>query len=220
MLLFVLFILELIVLFLLSQWFSKALSRFLLRITRSQATTIHIISFIFLPGVIVHELAHWFVAGMLLVRTGEMEFVPQIHENTVKLGSVAIAKTDPFRRFLIGVAPVLVGLVVLFGIFLTFASAVPQFNWQTVLVIYIFFEIGNTMFSSKKDMEGALFLIGFLVLVGIFGYVLGFRIQPQVVRSFFTSVWVVFFLQKVSIMLLFPLFINAAFYLVSKFANK
>jgi len=217
---FALFILELVVLFVLSRVFSKIFSQVLLRFTRSQSATIHILSFLFLPGVILHELAHWFVAGMLLVPTGEMEFVPQIQGNSVKLGSVAIGKTDPFRRFLIGVAPLLVGLIAMFGLFASVSSVVPQLNWQTLLLVYVFFEIGNTMFSSKKDMEGALYLVGFLVILGILIYFLGLRIPLSAFEDFFLQPVVVSFLQKADIMLLFPIGINLFLCLPSIIRSK
>jgi hypothetical protein len=207
-----LFILELIGLLTLSQLFSRIFSRWLIRITESPEKTIHIMSALFLPGVILHEIAHWFVAGMLLVKTGEMEFLPQIQGNTVKLGSVAIAQTDPFRRFLIGVAPVLVGLVAMFGIFTYFSSAIPGLNWQTLLVTYLFFEIGNTMFSSKKDMEGAIFLVVFTGILLLIFYIasvrFGIMIDVSIVGKFFANPVVGAFLQKLSLMLTIPLGID------------
>jgi hypothetical protein len=203
-----LFLLELFVLFILSQFFSKIFSQLLLRLTQSQSTTIHILSFLFLPGVIVHELAHWFVAGMLLVRTGEMEFIPQIQGNTVKLGSVAVAKTDPLRRFLIGIAPIIVGLTAMFGIFAYFSSVIPQINWQTAVLAYVFFEIGNTMFSSKKDMEGAIGLFIFLTLIVIVLYVLGVRVQVSQIQQVLGQQPVADFFRKADAMLLFPIVVN------------
>ena len=97
----VLFIGELILLFLLSRALTKTLSRFL---------SISALSFLFLPGVIVHELSHMLVAAILIVPIGEIEFMPKRTEGGVKLGSVAIGSCDPIRRAIIGFAPVFVGL--------------------------------------------------------------------------------------------------------------
>lgn len=205
---FLVFIGELLLLFILSRLFSQLFSRLLLTLTRDQATTIHILSFLFLPGVIVHELAHWFVAGMLLVPTGEMEFIPQIQGNTVKLGSVAVAKTDPLRRFLIGIAPILVGLSAMFGLFAYFSAVVPQINWQTLVLVYVFFELGNTMFSSKKDMEGAVGLFIFLILIASLLYVFGVRVQIVQVQQFLAQPLLSSFFAKADVMLLFPIGIN------------
>ncbi len=184
----------------------------LLRITRSTETTIHIMSFFFLPGVILHELAHWFVAGVLLVPTGEMEFMPQIQGNTVKLGSVAIGQTDPLRRFLIGVAPIIIGLTAMFGLFAYFANVVPAVNWQTAVVGYLFFEIGNTMFSSTKDMEGAIALGIFVAIICALIYFLGLRVNLSGIETFFIQPVIVGIFQKVDAMLLFPIVINILLY--------
>lgn len=151
--------------FLLSKEVSKRISAVLLRIFKSHKVAIHVLSFIFFPGVIVHELSHWIMANMLFVKTGEIEFMPQIHGNTVKLGSVAVAKTDPIRRFFIGVAPILFGLIVIFGLYvLLFPTFTIAFSWKELLFLCMLFEVGNTMYSSKKDMEGA---VGFFVIVAV-----------------------------------------------------
>ena len=95
---------------------------------------------------------------------GELNVVPEIEEKGVKLGSVQIGHTDPFRRMIIGVAPVLLGMVLIFSLFLLVKIGIAPW-WQVVLALYMLFEIGNTMFSSRKDLEGSiLFIILGLVL--------------------------------------------------------
>ena len=64
----------------------------------------------------MHELSHLLTAGVLFVRTGEIEFLPKMEGDQVKLGSVAIEKTDPVRRAIIGFASVFVGLSTILGI--------------------------------------------------------------------------------------------------------
>lgn len=157
----------LLVLFLLSRHMTRLFSRLFMKLFRSQHVTIYLLSFIFLPGVVLHELSHLLLANLLFVRTGEVEFFPEIHESEVKMGSVAIARTDPLRRFLIGVAPVIGGL----GVLLAASSFLldTMLSWKSVVLFYVVFQIANTMFSSSKDMEGA---IGFLVGVGSIGAIL------------------------------------------------
>ena len=161
-----LFLIEFAIIFFLSRKLSACLSQFFLKFTRSKKITIYLLSFLFLPGVIIHELGHWVVANILFVKTGEIEFIPQIHGDKLKLGSVAVAHTDPIRRFFIGVAPIIIGLLVIAG-FYVFLS--PRFelqpSWKDILFVYLLFEIGNTMYSSSKDMEGA---IGFFAIIGVF----------------------------------------------------
>lgn len=202
-----LFLFELIFLFISSQFVTRLSSAFILRKTKSQTITINILSSIFLPGVIVHELAHWFVASILFVPTGEIEFLPKLEGNIVKLGSVAVAKTDPFRRFLIGVAPIFGGLGILALLFYYLSQVSFGFNWQTGVLLYASFEVGNTMFSSKKDMEGALGLVISCIVAGIIIYFLGFRL-PVNAMSVFSVPGVVAFLQKGSFILIFPLIVN------------
>lgn len=121
-----------------------------------------LLSMVFFPGVVIHELAHFLMASVLFVRVGEMEFTPQMHGDGIKMGSVRIAKTDIFRRFLIGVAPLIVGLLILIITTYYMLPIISQLTFSilsvvlTVVYLYGIFVITNTMFSSKKDMEGAL----------------------------------------------------------------
>jgi len=203
------FIIEIVFLFFLSRLLTQLIFRFLLQVTRDHETTIHILSFLFLPGVIVHELSHMFMASILFVRVGEMEFWPKIHGNFVKLGSVQIAKTDPLRRFLIGVAPLIGGIGMIMLLFAyVFSSRI--FSWQIVLFMYSLFEIGNTMFSSKKDMEGAIVLFIAVFLFSCAAFFLGLRFDLQIVKAFFTPSVVLFF-QKLDIVLLVPVVLNTVF---------
>lgn len=162
-------------LFFLSRVLTATISNFFFHLTRNYTVAIQLLSILFLPGVILHELAHWLFASILFVPTGEIEFFPQAQGNSVKLGSVQIAQTDPFRRFIIGIAPVIFGLGVILLLFSFFLPSLFSFSWQTVLFAYIVFEIGNTMFSSKKDLEG---VIIFVILSALFLTLLFFLKVP------------------------------------------
>ena len=188
MLLILLFLVELFFLFLLSREVSKSLSFLFYRLTKSKNITIYLLAIIFLPGTFIHELAHYFMAIILVVHAEGLELIPKIQEHGVKLGSVHIEHTDPFRRFLIGMAPFLFGTTIILGsLYLAQAHNIFQNTWLTILLGYIVFEIGNTMFSSRKDMEGALeLLIGILVIMS-FLYFLGFRISTLEINSFFSQ---------------------------------
>ena len=163
----------LILLFVTSQKIFSSLFYFLLKVLRSKKVSITLLSFFFFPGVVIHELSHALTAGILQVRVGDMEFSPVLHEDRLKMGSVRIAQTDPFRRFLIGVAPLVIGSGVLTLILYYFTQWV---SFETlldstknliifILSLYSVFVITNTMFSSKKDMEGAFGLGIFLVFL-------------------------------------------------------
>lgn len=136
---------------------------------------IHALAIMYLPGTIIHELSHMFLAGLMLVHVGDIEVYPEVQGDGVRLGSAEIGITDPFRRMIIGVAPVLVGLLMI-----TLGAYFLQSNWgnlaiwQIVLAIYLFFEVGNTMFSSKKDMEGvisffsAILIVATIILIALY----------------------------------------------------
>jgi len=177
MLFFSLFFIELVILFLLSRTVSRVLSFFFYRISRSKHITITALAFIFFPGTLLHELSHAVAAGLLGVRVGEMEFMPKIDGEHVKLGSVQVAHTDPIRRFFIGAAPFIIGTLILLGtLFFTVQNHFFNNYFVVILVGYLVFEIGNTMFSSRKDMEGALELFGTIILLLILFYLLGLRL--------------------------------------------
>src|SRR5258708_3703206 len=141
MLSFSLFFVEIVLLFLLSRNLTKILSQFFYQITKNKTVTITLIAFLFFPGTLLHELAHALFAGLLGVRVAEIEFVPKIDGEHVKLGSVQIAHTDPFRRFFIGAAPMLFGTVVLL-VTLFYAAQYHLFNnyFFAVLLVYLCFE--------------------------------------------------------------------------------
>lgn len=151
-----------------------------------------IISFlIFFPGVIVHELSHFFMASLLFVPTGAISFFPE-KEN---LGSVKVAKSDPIRLGLIGLAPTFVGtgaIIAIFFYFLKFSlinfslpNLVSLFsNTQNFLWLYLIFSINNTMFTSPSDRQSffglvALFLIvlGILYLFNLFPFINKYLLQ-------------------------------------------
>lgn len=185
MLWFSAFFVELFILFLLSRQLTRVLSYFFYRLTKSNKVTISLLAFLFFPGTVVHELAHAVAAGLMGVRVGTIEFVPKVEGDHVKLGSVQIAHTDPIRRFLIGAAPFFVGT----GLLLSLLFFAVQHNWfanlaASIGIGYAVFEIGNTMFSSRKDMDGALELLVVVVTLIVIFYLLGIRVpafNPNVI---------------------------------------
>lgn len=203
---FFLFFLELIILFLLSKKVTGAIFQLFYTLTRSRKVSIVFFALLFYPGVLVHELAHYIAALILFVPVGKMEFVPIMHGDGIKLGSVEIVKTDPIRRILIGVSPIIVGLLIMTSTlyYITIVSSVSSF-WQGIIIAYLLFVVGNTMFSSKKDLEGIIeFLLAIGALYTIF-YFAGFHIlDPKII---FTPL-VVSLLTKATFYLVVPIGVN------------
>ena len=182
---FLLLIFELILLFALSKKLINALTAILFRVTRNQRAAIHIMAIIFLPGTIFHELAHLLFAGVMLVPVGEMSVMPEIEQNRVKLGSVQIGKADPLRRTIIGVAPVIFGLILIFTALYFIQGANSFIWWQIVLGLYLVFVTGNTMFSSKKDLEGVIVFTAMILIITIAVFFSLYFLKPAILQNLF-----------------------------------
>ena len=210
MIFFTLFFIELLLLFLLSRNLSRLISQFLYRLTKSKRLTISTIAILFFPGTAIHELSHALAAGLLGVRVGTMEFMPQVDGEHVKLGSVQIAQSDPIRRFLIGAAPFFFGTAIMLGILFYFVQNQLYNNYLFILLIgYVVFEIGNTMFSSRKDMEGALELFAAIIVIVIVLYLLGIRVTFFNPNLIFSQPVVQEVFKRGCVFLLAPLLIDA-----------
>jgi hypothetical protein len=220
MLFTVLFLIELIILFILSKSVTQLLSHLFYRITKSRAMTINAMAILYFPGTLFHELSHALMAALLFVPIGHIELFPKIEGDQVKLGTVEIAHTDPFRRFLIGTAPFLFGTLFILGV-LFFATTNNLFDnvLFIILIGYLVFEIGNTMFSSKKDMEGAIELLIVVAIFAVIFFFLGFRISfsPGVLLDNPTVQQV---LQTGSLFLFIPLSIDILLFFLLRFVMR
>ena len=125
-----------------------------------------------LPGVVVHELAHWLAAKLLLIRTHRFSLIPrQMADGTLRTGYVLMDRADPVRASLVGAAPLMVGVpLVLFlarvplelnalwgalkGADLAAvvewvrAFSADHWNW---LWVYLLFANANAMLPSRED---------------------------------------------------------------------
>lgn len=164
-------------LFLLSKKLTRSVSYALFRLTKNRNVTVRLFHFLFLPGVFIHELSHLLTAEVLFVKTHGLRLSPEVNGDEVTMGTVEITKTDPIRRAIIGVAPVLVGFIVISASTFFLLSQRSPFSliFSYFLVFLIVFEIGNTMFSSRKDLEGTIEILIFIGLVIAVLYLFGFN---------------------------------------------
>lgn len=140
--------------------------------TANEGSTILLLSLLFLPGTLVHELAHLICAEFLLVPTSDLHLFPEIlPDRTVKLGSVRITQTDWLRRLIIGIAPILIGLLLLWTGQYFILNFLQYTTVAHFLYYFLLFQVSHTMFSSRKDLEGAVW--GILGL-GVILFVLKF----------------------------------------------
>lgn len=137
-------------------------------LTGSPAAGRIIYTLLLFPGVLLHELAHFFSANILGVSTGTIEIFPQEVAEGYRLGSVRVAKTDFVRQALIGASPLIAGTTALtlilqrqFGQLLSqnprellrYLSTL-QFSGEDTVFLYLVFAVSNTMVLSKSDRRG------------------------------------------------------------------
>ncbi len=182
--------------------------------------TVSILAFIFLPGTFIHELAHFLMAHLLLVPVGKMELLPKQEGESVKLGSVSIGRCDPLRRLLIGIAPFLAGTtIIIMTLFIAERESLWSINYMVLIILYILFEIGNSMFSSKKDLEGAIVVVGFVMIMTFVLYFLGVRVTIGELQRIFNDETLRAFYQG-TIYLLFPLVLDLGLIIILTLSNK
>lgn len=212
------FLIELFILFLFSKKISTFVFNLFYKLSKNYDFSIMLLAVIFFPGTLIHELAHFLMAVASFVHVGNVEFMPQRFGDSIKLGSVEIGQTDPFRRALIGLAPLIGGISIITFSLLFF----PKIDiwWGKVLLIYLIFEISNTMFSSKKDIEGLLGLLIGIIVTGVAGYFLlqylNFSISVYSIIEFLFNQKLIDFLSRSIFLLTIPLILDLAIFSLFK----
>lgn len=191
------FFTELFLLFATSYFLIPTLGHAFFKITKNRIISVHLLFYIFLPGILIHELSHALLAGTFMVPMGQIKLYPEITEKGVRFGSLEVAKTDFIRRFLIGIAPMITGIVLILGILYVVSSGVIIFPWSyspqilNIILSYFIFTIVNTMLSSSKDLEGALGILisTLIILMAIYfsGIHLSFNFLEKFIPVFKTA---------------------------------
>lgn len=166
----ILFFGELVLIYFITKQITNELFFVIRKITKSHQLSLRIITFIYLPGTIIHELSHYIAALFLHLRIKDISIFPEFEGNYIKLGSVRYIKADFFRGFLVGIAPLIVGIIIFYIIF--FFNLFPLQNFiLNIPFAYLLFIIAITMFSSKQDMIDAIYLIPIIIIFGIIIYI-------------------------------------------------
>lgn len=173
------FLFYFVLLYVLIRFIQTYLFRALYRITKSEKLSFAGFALFYLPGTVVHELAHYVTALILLVDAKKFNLMPDVtdHKNggkSVRLGSVHVAQSDPIRATLIGVAPLFVGLGLL--AWLSTAIAFPHdIWWMNVFFVYAVLTLSSGMYLSHSDIKAGLFLsIALIAILGISSIFVGF----------------------------------------------
>lgn len=197
------FIITLLLLTWLSNQVNLHLQICLLQITRSQDLTMVIFFLIFMPGVFIHEMAHWSMARALGLKTGKFSVWPKRKGRYIQLGSVAVQRGGVWLDSLVGMAPLILGSIVLgflsHRVFNAYQvtdaivagriglgiEALLQALNQTdsALWIYLIFVIGNAMMPSITDRQPMKPLILYLVLASVIYLFIGLPLGP--IQQFF-----------------------------------
>lgn len=199
-----LFILEITLLFFLSRITINELFYFFRRFIHNERVIFNIITTIFLPGTILHEISHMIFAMILFLRIHSITIVPKREHDFIRLGSVIYEKTDVIRSIIVGIAPLFGGLLFFWSIY--FFKIFPSPNiWLNIFMIYIIFTISSTMFSSSKDLQDLIYIIPFIFLFG--GIVYVFNLNPVSYMISFVNA-ISHFIQMISMYLLIALIIQ------------
>ncbi len=163
----------LILLFLADRWLHRHLQGVMLLLAGDPEIALWLYAIILFPGVVLHELSHALVAGLLGVNIGRINVLPRRVGKRIQLGFVPVEETDFIRASLIGAAPLFVGgaVVVALGHFVfgtpDLVAALTARNWRAALNglyaavqapdawfwAYLTFTIGNTMLPSRSDVH-------------------------------------------------------------------
>ena len=167
----------------LTRWITKHVQGIGYLLTQDGQIALILYFMIILPGVLLHEFSHAIAAWLLRVRVRKLSIGLQRKGNSrsVALGSVEIARTDPIRASLIGLAPLVSGcaLIMLISDRVLSLEMLPPLGgpgfWQSLRIvysvpdvwlwIYLVLATGNAMFPSAADRQAwgpALIFIAFL----------------------------------------------------------
>lgn len=195
----------LVPLFFMKRWINRHLQGLGLLLLGDSDRAMLLYFVLLLPGILIHELSHWLTAKLLGVRTGKISFGPSNRRgNQMRLGSVTVARTDPFRASLIGVAPLISGslaILIIGQLILGFGDVgkvLPDGQWQQVwqslqthlrmpdfwLWLYLIFAISNAMLPSEADREPWRPVLMFMGLTALIFYLTGWvRQVPQALAA-------------------------------------
>jgi hypothetical protein len=180
-----------VALLLLTRWITRHVQGVGVLVSGDGQTALLLYFLLILPGVVLHELSHALMAILLRVKVRRLSLGLRRkgRGGQVALGSVDIARTDPLRASLIGLAPLLAGLALI----LTIAGRVLHLEslpvlgsasfWPSLataydtpdfwLWAYLILAIGNAMLPSATDRQSWGIAIGFIAVIGTALYLSG-----------------------------------------------
>lgn len=158
-----------------------------------------IIFLVLLPGVILHESAHWLMARLVGLRTGKFRVWPSKQGDYIGLGSVSVERGDVWRDSLVGIAPLVFGnlVIALIGwrVFATPAllDALADARLTDAVLVflegmrtadglawaYVVFTVGNSMMPSSSDRESFKPVLLYSMLAAVIYIGVGLPLAPM-----------------------------------------
>ncbi len=195
----------LVPLFFMKRWINRHLQGLGLLLLGDNEAAMLLYFVLLLPGILIHELSHWLAARLLGVRTGRITLWPSRRRgNQMRMGSVRVARTDPLRASLIGVAPLISGYIailiigqLILGIG-DLGRVLLDGEWESIwqslrthirtpdfwLWLYLIFAISNAMLPSESDREPWRPVLLFIGLATLIFYLTGWVHQiPQTLAT-------------------------------------
>lgn len=178
-------------------WLSGELAmevqRLVYNLTGSIDQAVVVYFLIFLPGIVVHEAAHWVVAWVLGLKPGKFRVWPVRKGSMVGLGSVTTRRGGPVLDSMVGIAPLVAGTLIVAlisrwwlpggSIVTLFQGAEPAQWWESMratmsspdafLWLYLVFAIANGMMPSKPDREPFKPVLIYLLIAALLYFVIG-----------------------------------------------
>ncbi len=155
---------------------------FLMRIFKNYHLVLAVITLILLPGTLIHELAHFIVALVLLLPVKSMSLFPVFEANQIKLGEVKFEKRDVVRGGIVGIAPFVVGILLLISIFY-FQIFPGQDLIINILMTYLIFSVSSNMFSSRQDLKDAIFVVPVIAIGAALFYLFDIKLDMTLVNA-------------------------------------
>lgn len=201
---------------------------------KKPALVLALYSLLLFPGVLIHELSHFISAILLRVKVTKFSIIPRTLRNgQLRMGYVETNQTDFIRDSLIGVSPLISGLLLVASIannklgqnmididlihlnFQSFLSILKNFTIQTDIGIWLYlsFCISSTMIPSAADRQswknvffGLAIIITILVLFGTGDWLIN-TVSLQFERWFIRLTFIIIISLLIHLILFFPLFI-------------
>lgn len=173
-----------------------------------------LVSLFFLPGTILHELAHFFMAAILMLRVRDLKIFPEFKQNYIKLGSVLYEKKDVLRSILVGIAPLFVAFL-FFWVIAKFEFFPGKNIAINMLLSYLIFTVSSTMFSSKQDLIDAVFIIPLAIVMAGVIYIFDLKVEYIVQNKTLIS-GLLSFISIVNSYLLFSIIMNIVLFTLFK----